>query len=173
MKKEASLAVREGFEQIIKGYIEHFKDRLSPEDIQHALSLLQEITKEILLPSTIFTTPELSGLEAISVFLREEKRFSFTEMGKLLGRSPVTLSTTYRIAKQKRKAAIPVKETSYFIPASIFKDRKISVLENIVAYLHEQKQLRFVEIAKLLRRDQRTVWTAYSRAQKKRMVTRK
>jgi len=53
-------------------------------------------------------------------------------------------------------------------PTYIFKDRKGAVLEIIVEYLKDVKQLNFHEIALLLNRDERTIWTAYSRVKKKR-----
>ncbi|MEK6963880.1 MAG: hypothetical protein AABX70_05615 [Nanoarchaeota archaeon] len=54
------------------------------------------------------------------------------------------------------------------IPTKIFKDRRIAVLEAIVVFLKEEKQLSFHEIASLLNRDDRTIWTVYNRVQKKR-----
>jgi hypothetical protein len=54
------------------------------------------------------------------------------------------------------------------IPSSIFLDRNISVLEVLVRYLKEQKKLKYHEIAVLLNRDDRTIWTCYNRALKKR-----
>ncbi|MFC1691046.1 hypothetical protein ACFL0W_02585 [Nanoarchaeota archaeon] len=54
------------------------------------------------------------------------------------------------------------------VPTSIFKDRDVSVLEVLVEFLKEQQGLSFSEIAGLLNRDDRTIWTCYSRAKKKR-----
>ena len=54
------------------------------------------------------------------------------------------------------------------IPTSIFQDRDLSVLEAIAEYLKEKKGMRYSEIAKLLNRDDRTIWTAYNRAKAKR-----
>ncbi len=54
------------------------------------------------------------------------------------------------------------------IPSSVFRDRSLSVLEAMVEYLKDQQHLTFHEIAVLLNRDDRTIWTVYSRAGKKR-----
>jgi len=54
------------------------------------------------------------------------------------------------------------------IPTAIFQDRELSVLEAIAEYLKEKKGMRYSEIAKLLNRDDRTIWTAYNRAKEKR-----
>ena len=55
------------------------------------------------------------------------------------------------------------------IPLRILQDRTVAVLESIVEYLKDEKGLRYSEIALLLNRDQRTIWTVYSRVKKKRM----
>jgi hypothetical protein len=54
------------------------------------------------------------------------------------------------------------------IPASIFRDRELSVLEAITEYLKDRRNLRYSEIAQLLNRDDRTIWTAYRRSKEKR-----
>lgn len=53
------------------------------------------------------------------------------------------------------------------IPTEILKDTKFSVLESLVKFLKEEKQLTYVQIADLLNRDQRNIWTIYQRVQKK------
>jgi len=59
-------------------------------------------------------------------------------------------------------------KSSISIPSSIFKDRSLSVLEAITEYLKDKKSLTYHEIAVLLNRDDRTIWTCYQRAKKKR-----
>lgn len=54
------------------------------------------------------------------------------------------------------------------IPHFIFQDRTLSVLEVIAEYLKEKRNMSFHEIAVALKRDDRTIWTVYSRAKKKR-----
>ena len=54
------------------------------------------------------------------------------------------------------------------LPISIFKDRSVAVLEAIVEYLHEVKGLSFKQISLHLNRNERTIWTVYSRVKKKR-----
>ena len=58
-------------------------------------------------------------------------------------------------------------KTSLAIPSSIFKNRQLSVLEAITVYLHDKKKMRYSQIARLLNRNDRTIWTAYQRAKKK------
>jgi hypothetical protein len=54
------------------------------------------------------------------------------------------------------------------IPLSVLADRSLSVLESVVEYLHDKKMFSFHEIAVMINRDDRTIWTCYSRAKKKR-----
>lgn len=58
------------------------------------------------------------------------------------------------------------------IPLRVLTDRALSVLEVMVEYLKEEEELSFHEIAKLTNRDDRTIWTVYSRAKKKRLRNR-
>jgi DNA-binding CsgD family transcriptional regulator len=53
------------------------------------------------------------------------------------------------------------------IPLKLFSSSKLGVLEVIVKYLKENTTLSYADIAKLLNRDQRTIWTTYSKAIKK------
>jgi hypothetical protein len=53
------------------------------------------------------------------------------------------------------------------ISLKLFSNKKLGVLEVIVKYLKENTQLTYADIAKLLNRDQRTIWTTYSKAIKK------
>jgi len=54
------------------------------------------------------------------------------------------------------------------IPSFVFKDRTLSVLEVMVEYLRDNKKMRFHDIAQIINRDDRTVWTVYRRAKLKR-----
>ena len=71
----------------------------------------------------------------------------------------------------QKKTAIPKKsksklETLAFVPLGIFKDRSLTVLEALVHYLKDSG-FTFKEISLLINRDQRTIWTVYSRAKGK------
>ena len=56
------------------------------------------------------------------------------------------------------------------IPISIFADRSVASLEAIVEYLKDSSNLTYHEIASMLNRDDRTIWTCYSRAKAKRKM---
>ena len=54
------------------------------------------------------------------------------------------------------------------IPINIFKDRTLAPLESISVHLKETALKSFHEIAEILNRDDRTIWTCYNRAKTKR-----
>ena len=54
------------------------------------------------------------------------------------------------------------------VPSFIFRDRSVAVLEALVEYLVDVKKLSYHEIAVLLSRDDRTIWTSYRRVKLKR-----
>ncbi len=53
------------------------------------------------------------------------------------------------------------------IPLTVLQNRDLAILESIVEYLRDFRGLRYSEIARLLNRDSRTIWTVYNRAKKK------
>ena len=53
------------------------------------------------------------------------------------------------------------------VPTFIFKDRNLAALEALVVYLKDSQGMTYAQIAKLLNRDQRTIWTSYKRAKEK------
>ncbi|MBU0979301.1 MAG: hypothetical protein KJ709_00710 [Nanoarchaeota archaeon] len=53
------------------------------------------------------------------------------------------------------------------VPISIFADRRLGMLESLTFYLHDKKKLSFHEIAAMLKRDDRTIWSSYHNAGRK------
>jgi len=64
-----------------------------------------------------------------------------------------------------RKLRVP--RPHLFIPGSALAP-ELSILEAVCLYLHTKAGLRFADIARLLHRDQRTIYTVVSRARRKR-----
>ncbi len=71
-------------------------------------------------------------------------------------------------ANAKKDRAKDLKEIK--IPVSIFRDRQLAVLEALVEYLKEKLSLSYHEIGILTNRNERTIWTVYNRAKKKRGI---
>ena len=61
-----------------------------------------------------------------------------------------------------------VRDKNINIPCTVLFDRNVAVLEAISEYLKDKKKLTYHEIALLLNRDDRTIWTCYYRAKRKR-----
>ncbi len=128
-------------------------------------NLLKEET--YLIPTSIFSK-KLSSLETITKYLKEEQNLNFSKIASLLNRNPRTIWGAYSSAIKKQKQSFKIKRSEFFIPTSILTGRKFSVLESIVVYLKEEFSLSYHKIALLLNKNDRTIWTVYSRAKKKR-----
>ena len=75
--------------------------------------------------------------------------------------------TKERELKLIKEERLTTKESREVLIPNIF-TRELSVLEVIIKFLREDKNLRYSEIAKLINRDPRSVWLTYKRAIKKR-----
>lgn len=120
-----------------------------------------------MIPVSIFNNNLLSSLEAIVKYMKENLRLGSGEIAKLLKRDISTVSSTYIKSKKKMPSEFSVSHSKYFIPLSALSNRNYSILESIVKFLKKNLSLSNNEIARLLNRDNRTIWTVYSRAVKK------
>jgi len=143
--------------------------KLSYDEVEDLLKKTEKTLKkrDILIPISIFQNKELSAFETICKYLKEELNFSYHKIAFILNRDDRTIWASYNEALQKRKERLLVKKSEISIPHSILKERKLSVLESLVSYLKNNYDLRFSEIATLLNKDERNIWTVYHRAKKK------
>ncbi len=121
----------------------------------------KKMVSEYGLPISVFKHG-LSGLETVCVYLKQEG-LRFSQIAEMLNRSPVTVRLSYRNGKQKFKGDLDVSDKEIMIPVELFKERKRSVLRHVVAYLKDEKNISIKEIAVLLNRDYKTVWSAYAK----------
>ena len=120
---------------------------------------------EIIIPLYFFSNKSHTILESLILNLKDKRNLNYHQIGVLINRNERNIRESYLNAKlkpAKYKISSPI-----FIPISIFSDRKLSALESIVFYLHDKHNLKFSQIAVLLSRDPRTIWTVYQRARKK------
>lgn len=117
---------------------------------------------EIYLPVTIFQN-NLTPFQAIIKYLKEQLGLSNKKISLLLGRDAKAVWAAYQLGKKKH---LILHETSVHIPLSIFKDKNLSSLEALVSFL-KKLDMNYAEIARLLNRDQRTIWTVFFRAKNK------
>jgi hypothetical protein len=123
--------------------------------------------KEVLVPSSILNQ-ELTILQTLCKYLKENLDYNFASISKLINRNPRIIWKAYHLAKKILPEEFVVKDPMVNIPISIFSNREMSATENIVVYLKEKTGMKYSEIAKIMNRDERTVWTAYNRAKVKR-----
>ena len=154
--KEDFAKLREIFEKLKKEY------ELGDSDVLYLLN-----RKEVMIPVNIFSK-ELGSLETIVKFMKENIGLDLNKIAELINRDSKTVWQAYNHAKKKLAERFVIKPSEYYVPVSIIKNRKLSVLENIVAYLREEFNLKFTEIGRLLKRSNTTISTVYGRAKIKR-----
>ncbi len=122
-------------------------------------------SKEISLPLSVLQNN--SSLEAIVFYLKDILGLRFNEIARLLNRNQKTIWVTYSNAKKKKISLDLRNNSGLMLPLSIFISRNFSILETIVFHLRINQLLSFNEIAKLLGKNYRTIWTVYKRSLKK------
>ena len=151
--------------KVIQEFLEFLekKFQISSEEI-----IKQVREKEVYeIPISIFDNKELSALETICKYLKENLGLTFSKIAELTNRDQRVIGKTYHNAEKKLTKPFAIKKPGFYIPLSIFKDKSLGVLEALVYYLKEDKQMTFHKIALLLNRDDRTIWTTYHRSVKK------
>jgi len=124
--------------------------------------LQQILSQKNVIPVSIFSS-ELPGLSALALYYKKYQKKSVKEISTLLKRDKSTIYTTLSRIKETT-----LKTTSQLhIPVSIFQDRKYSVLESLVFYLRHERNMKLVDIAKLLNKAPSTIKTVYWRHKKK------
>lgn len=165
-------------ERLLRELILYFKKKKVPYSdflkyLEEAYKFkLVEKPEEISIPVAVFDNNYLSALETVVKYLRENKDMRLSEIAKLLARDQRAIGVTYRFASKKMKIRLKLKTTvsKYSLPVSVIADRKMSVLESIVYYLKKTYDLSYHDIAVLLKRDDRTIWTVYQRALRKKSL---
>ena len=164
---------KEDFEEIEKrlsNTLNYLKQQgLGPKEIIEQVNKILNISvkEDVKVPLSVFKNDYTSSLETIVKYLRENLLLSFKQIASLTNRNPIALAVTYRNAKKKMEAKFAEEISPYAIPVSILQDRNLSVLENVVSYLKDTFGLTYHKVAVLLNRNDRTVWTVYQRAKKK------
>jgi len=157
---------------------EHLEYVLSNQELKNSFSeeyetaetpsvfyLNLKYTDEVYLPITIFQG-ELTPFQAIIKYLKEQLNLSNKKISRILNRDINSVWAAYQLGKDKILLPKGAQASAPSIPLGIFKDTKLSCMEALVTFLKNQ-DMNYAEIARLLNRDQRTVWTVYSRSKNK------
>jgi len=154
------LILKKKYNVSVKELLEEAKEKQIREEF--------EIKSEIKVPLNIFNK-KLSPAEVLCKYLKENKKMKFSEIAKLINRDERSVWTNYNNAIKKMREKIKEDkkiDKTILVSINIFSNRKLSILESVVKYLKE-KAYRNCEIAELLGKDQRNIYTIYNRAKKK------
>lgn len=94
--------------------------------------------------------------------IKDRDRFPSKDKSKLLS----SITKKYILTEEEINELIEKRQEETVLPLSIFNE-KLGMLESASLYLKDEKNLGFKEIAKLLKRDYKTIWTSYTKAKKK------
>lgn len=119
--------------------------------------------RDVMIPSSVFQS-ELSPMESIVKYLRENQGMSFSEMQPLLKRDQRVLAITYKRSKNKYSADLDT--AGFRIPLMIIND-ELSVMESIVYFLKTNVRMSYSDIGTSLGKNYHTVRTSYLRAIRK------
>ena len=139
---------------------------LSFNEILNILKKRNDDKEKNTLPISIFNNNYLSALESIVKYLKENLNLNYKEIATLLNRNYDPIAITYRRSKKKMPQGLDISSKEN-IPLEIFCNKKFTILENLTMYLKETLLLTYHQIAVLLNRDDRTIWTVYNRFIKK------
>jgi len=134
--------------------------------LQELISLYNGSAAKDLIPAAIFSFP-LSPAESICKFLKENQGLNFHEIGGLLNRDERGIWGSYNRAAKKMPSIFSISQCPISIPVSVFKDRSLSILENVAYYLSHELKMKTKDISKLLNKKQPVIYTTLQRALKK------
>ena len=143
-------------------------EKLKEEQGVSLSEMLSDVRREkeaLQIPIDVFRQ-DIGPSEALCKYLKENVGFNYSEIADALNRDDRTVWINYRNAANKKAAKTRVRADTVYVPISVFKDRRLSVLEAVVNYFRN-RGLTNVEIARLLGKDPRNIWTLYSRAARK------
>jgi len=123
-------------------------------------------SKKESVPLSIFDNDKLSVLESVVKYLKENQKMKLKDIADLLNRNSKTIWTTYNNASKKMQEPLS-NQVDVGIPLDLFQNRDVSPMEVVVNYLKDVLGFKNHEIANLLHRDQRTIWTTYNRKKTK------
>lgn len=109
-----------------------------------------------------------SPAEAVVAYLKDHCGLHFCEIARLLNRDQRGIWGTYHRAKRKVPENVPLPDSSaYMVPVSRLFNRSCSILEHVVMFLKDDRQVGVSTICRLLNKKPSTVWTAYQRGRRK------
>ena len=153
-------------ELFLKALAEQLLTKISEDNLKQILTEVIVKSQEILVPVSIFNS-KLGSLETNCRYLKDNLNLNFKQISLLINRNERTVWCSYSNSLKKFKQRLVVEDSKFSFPLGIISSRKLSTLESIIYYLRENFGLSYVELASILKRDQRNIWTIYNKARKK------
>ena len=163
-REQDSISSKSKIYEALMPLIKQFKEDydLSKEDLVN----MYEDAEKIKVPLRIFSR-KLSPLEALFMYLKKNQGFRFHDIALELNRDDRSIWKTYQQAKSKSKSSFESRKNELIIPIAIFKNRNLSILENLFVYLKFELKISVKKISFLTNKNISTIWTVYSRSKKK------
>ena len=139
-----------------------FKQFLEAKPKQELVTLLM-MNSDIKIPISVFCT-NIAPLESVVKYLKEHNNMTFNNIAERLNRSSKTIWATYN---KVSKIHVKIPSSSYSIPLLLLSKDRCSIMESAIYHLHTHDKLTLHQIAVILHRDDRTIWTTLDRAKKK------
>ncbi|MBR9677595.1 hypothetical protein GOV04_05640 [Candidatus Woesearchaeota archaeon] len=136
--------------------------QITPADI---IKQLAEPTDTI--DAAAFSNKLLSPTQVLVKCLRENKFSKLADIARFLKRNQNTIQTTYKKAQEKQPSKITYRSSLYKVPLEVFSTKQFTVFESLVKYLRESENLSNKQIASLLSKSNKTIWTVYARTKTK------
>lgn len=118
-------------------------------------------------PLSVFNS-SLGALESIVKYMREELLLDYVTIARMLGKNSGPIGVTYRrsLVKLKKSLDTSSKESIPFEALRENSAKGLSVFESVAYHLARQGH-DWHEIARILHRHDKTVWTVLDRAKRK------
>ena len=137
---------------LINSAIEKYKKHIEKKD-------------SLVIPISIFSK-KLNQFETVVKYLTENLNLSYSKIGRILKKDRQVIWTTYKRSSKKYPAKFTKLSSETQIPISALASKRFSMSELIVDYL-KNLNMKDTEIATLLHRNPKTIWTLHSRYKKK------
>ena len=155
-------------EQFLLNLLKQISSRLKTEHNyfdEHLLEAYSEKEKGIMIPVSIFSS-KLCPSETLTKYLKEEHDLNYHEISVLINRNERGIWANYQRAIKKIPSKLPITD-SFSVPATIFQNNKLSILECLVSHLKDFHNFKNSKIAKLLNKNSANIWTIYNRGKLK------
>jgi len=128
-------------------------------------SLFSLLDKDLSFPDSVLSE-KITLLHSVVKFLKENKQMSLHDIGLAINRDERNVWRIYHDTHKRHPEPFVIAASHVWIPVSILRNEVLSAQEALVSHL-KIEGMSLHEIALLMKRDDRTIWTVYRRSLKK------